>query len=403
MSTVLVTDAGRGSSIAIIRSLGRRGMRVVAADSSPHSAGFRSRYASDTVVYPRPDLYAGETVDVLEDVARTCGVDLIVPVTDDTVLPLSNARHRFAGVSLLAIPEPDALARAADKLATLELARELGVPTPRTALVTTADEARDAVEDLGWPVVLKPQSSRRYEAGHAIEAFGVSYAADVAGLERELARIGGRCPVLLQEYGPGEAHGVELLLAGGRPLAAFQHRRLHEVPITGGASSLRESVPLSGALYEHAVALLSALEWTGLAMVEFKVGADGPRLMEINGRIWGSLPLAVKSGMDFPARLADLYLGGDVTPNGRPSTAYRTGVRSRNLELEVVWIGSTLRSKRRYPFLPAPRRAEAVTAAARLVLPRDGYDILSADDPRPGLAELGTIMAKIAHKIFPMS
>ena len=57
----------------------------------------------------------------------------------------------------------------------------------------------------------------------------------------------GRCAVLLQEYGPGEAHGVELLLVDGRPLAAFQHRRIHEVPLTGGASSLRESVPLSAA------------------------------------------------------------------------------------------------------------------------------------------------------------
>ena len=43
VTTVLVTDAGRGSAISIIRSLGRRGMSVVAADADPSSAGFSSR------------------------------------------------------------------------------------------------------------------------------------------------------------------------------------------------------------------------------------------------------------------------------------------------------------------------------------------------------------------------
>lgn len=402
MTTVLVTDAGRGSAISIIRSLGRRGMSVVAADADPSSAGFSSRHAAEKVVYPAPEDSPGDVVETLLAAARAHRVDLLVPVTDELVLPLSRARDRFSDVCELALPEPGALALAADKRATLELARELGVPTPRTAVVDALPEAREAARELGWPVVLKPQSSRR-ETDDGIEAFGVSYAADDAGLERELGRLAGRCRVLLQEYGAGEAHGVELLLSRGRPLAAFQHRRLHEVPITGGASSLRESVPLSPALYRHAVELLAALGWTGLAMVEFKVGPDGPKLMEINGRIWGSLPLAVKSGMDFPARLADLYLGGGMATNGRPATDYRVGVRSRNLELEVVWIGSTLRGNRRFPFLPAPRRREAVTAAARLVLPGDGFDILSLDDPGPGLVELGRIASKVRRKIFPTS
>src|SRR5207302_298489 len=65
---------------------------------------------------------------------------------------------------------------------------------------------------------------------------------------------------------------------------------------------------------DYAVKLLEALDWTGLAMVEFKVGADGVRLMEINGRIWGSLPLAVRSGVDFPAMLAELWLGAGALP-----------------------------------------------------------------------------------------
>ena len=204
--------------------------------------------------------------------------------------------------------------------------------------------------------------------------------------------------MLLQQHCPGEGHGVELLTYDGRPFAAFQHRRLHEVPLTGGASSLRESVPLDPTLLELAERMLRELEWTGLAMVEFKVGGDGPRLMEVNGRVWGSLPLAVKSGMDFPARLADLYLSGP--PSGDSVDAkYSLGVRARNLELEIVWIGSVVSRGRRYPFLPTPGRREGLRAALGLFDPRITNDILSLDDPRPGVAELGKIARKLSRKL----
>jgi predicted ATP-grasp superfamily ATP-dependent carboligase len=391
--SVLVTDAGLGSAVSVIRSLRRKGMRVIAADDDPYSPGFRSRYADERVRYPPPRSEPDALVETLLAVARERRVDLIVPVTDDTILPLIAARERFDGVSKLALPDAVNWARARDKEETRELARRLGVPTPRTALVATVAEARSEAARLGWPVVLKPQASRVYADGGSIEALSVTYAGGFARLAEHMRTFEGRCAVLLQEYYRGEAHGVELLLHEGRPLLAFQHRRLREVPITGGASSLRESVPLDPLLLDYAVRLLAELDWTGLAMVEFKVGEKGPQLMEINGRIWGSLPLAVKSGVDFPAGLADLYLNGP--PDGdAPASSYRLGVRSRHLELEAVWIASVLRKKRRYPFLTVPRRRDALVAALRLLDPSDGYDILALDDPRPGLVEIVKILGK---------
>ena len=75
-----------------------------------------------------------------------------------------------------------------------------------------------------------------------MEAFTVCYAENAEQLAKQMARFEGRCNVLLQEYYTGEGHGVELLLDEGRPLAMFQHKRLREIPIHGGASALRESV-----------------------------------------------------------------------------------------------------------------------------------------------------------------
>jgi predicted ATP-grasp superfamily ATP-dependent carboligase len=207
--------------------------------------------------------------------------------------------------------------------------------------------------------------------------------------------------VLLQEYIAGEGHGVEMLAHEGEALAAFQHRRLREVPVTGGASSLRESVALDRELFDYSRRLLAALRWTGLAMVEFKLGSDGPRLMEINGRVWGSLPLAVHSGMDFPARLVDLYLQGPPALNGGPVTEYQLGVRSRNLELDIVWMLSVLSGRKRYTYLPTPSRLSGLAALADLLNPAIKFDILSLRDPLPGMGELLRIARKLVTKGRP--
>jgi predicted ATP-grasp superfamily ATP-dependent carboligase len=398
VTRVLVTDAGRGSAVSIIRSLGRRGIDVVAADSNPRSPGLLSRYASDRLVYPPPEQDGRATVDAIARGASELGVDLLVPVGETIVVLLSGARERFAGVKL-ALPDVDALEVTRDKLATVDLAARLGVPTPRTVLVRTASEAKRAAADLSWPVVLKPQASRSVR-GAEVDAFGVTYAADGPTLEQKIAPLEGRCAVLLQEYCEGEGQGVGLLMHSGKPLLAFQYRRLREVPFTGGPSSLRESVPLDPSLFDYSVRLLEALEWTGPAMVEFKVAPEGAKLMEINGRLWGSLALAVKSGVDFPGGLVELFL----PPLARerepaPNLTYSVGVRSRDLGLELNWIASVLAPRRSDAFLPVPRRREAFAAALRLVDPRDGYDVLTRHDLLPGLAEVATIAAKVPRRL----
>lgn len=394
---VLVTDAGRSSAISIIRSLGRRGWRVVAADASPASAGFASRYAAERLVHPDPARDPDAAVDVLLEAAAARQVDLLVPVTDELVLPLAAARHRLPAGCALAVADDAGLAATGDKAATLRLARDLGLPTPCTAVVRTEEEALTAAPGLGWPVVVKPARSRLRTA-QGIDRFTVSYANDPDELAARLQAVGGRTEVLLQRYVRGEGHGVEVLASEGRPLAAFQHRRLREVPVTGGASSFRESVALDPELLAASTRLLEALRWTGLAMVEFRVGPDGPSLMEVNGRIWGSLPLAVKAGMDFPARMADLFVGGPPRP-GPVDTGYRVGLRSRNLSLEVLWIGSTLRAVRRYPYLRTPPRRAGLITALGLLSPRHRYDLLELDDPRPFAAELRAVPDKLREKL----
>lgn len=388
--TVLVTDAERGSAVAIIRSLGRRGWNVVAAASDRLVPGFYSGYASATVRYPAPLVDPDGAIDALIDAAGRHAVDLLIPVTDEIILPLAVARDRLPPGCRVAMPDAAALDAVVDKVATLELARSLGVPVPDGVAVGSVDQALSEAGQLGWPIVVKPRRSYDWRPGRPPTRRSVTYARSEAELRTAVEAAAGT-DVLLQRFHGGTGRAVSLLLHEGMPIAGFQHRRLREVPTTGGASSLRESEAIDSELYQSALRLLTTLRWTGLAMVEFKSGLDGPLLMEINGRVWGALPLAVASGMDFPARLGELYMVGPP-PGGPPvDTNYVAGVRSRDLELERVWIRDVLRGRPPLTGTCPPRRA-AVGAALRLLSPSDGYDILEWRDLRPGVVDIARVI-----------
>jgi predicted ATP-grasp superfamily ATP-dependent carboligase len=395
---ILVTDTGRGSAISIIRSLGRSGYEVVAADSIANSLGFRSRYASDALLYPNPRSQPDRFCDCLLDAVREKRIDLVIPVTDWVIQPLSRVREVFAPHTRLALAGNVALTQVTNKERTRQLAAALAVPVPQTRQVRTVGEALEAAPDLGWPVVLKPQSSYQLGNGRETESFGVVYADSPNDLERKMTRFEGHCTVLLQKYHRGTGFGVEVLASRGRILAAFQHRRLHEMPVTGGASTYRESCPLDSQLYEFSARLLAAFEWTGLAMVEYKVGEGGPLLMEINGRVWGSLPLAIKSGMDFPRHLVRLLLEGESAFGDTPLCDYKLGVRSRDLLRDLTWISAILAQHGRYPFLPIPRRRAAFTALLSLLDPRRKTDLGDWDDPVPALLQVPKIVPHLFKK-----
>jgi hypothetical protein len=121
--------------------------------------------------------------------------------------------------------------------------------------------------------------------------------------------------------------------------------------------------------------------------------------MEINGRVWGSLPLAVHCGMDFPTRLAELCLYGPPGRETAPDTSYVVGARTRNLYLEMVWVAQVLFGRRRYPFLPMPGRWDALKAMVQLLNPAYKFDILSIEDPYPGVQDVFKSIGKFVEKM----
>lgn len=394
---ILVTDGRRASALAVVRSLGRAGHTVVIADTDGGSVAGGSRYTSATGTYPSPFTAGVEaTACGLAELARMHCVDAVLPVTDDVLVPLLATDVELPTGCTLVAAAPAALETAASKVATVELARSLGVPVPDDRLLTSPEDAPGTIEALGAPVVVKPDRSRIVGPDGRLRRGPVRYGWTDAEVGRAVIEAGQ--PVLAQRLHPGTGCGIGLVVADGQPLMAVQHRRLHEVPVSGGASARRETVELDPDLLAHAGALLGEMKWTGAAMVEFKVGAEGPSLMEVNGRLWGSLPLAVRAGCDIPARALEVHLD-ELDGRAELDTAYARGVRARNLDLELLWIGSVLAKGRRGSSLVEVSRRDALVAASDLLRPGQGDDLVASDDLRPLLRGVPRAVAHAARKV----
>jgi predicted ATP-grasp superfamily ATP-dependent carboligase len=202
---------------------------------------------------------------------------------------------------------------------------------------------------------------------------------DLITISDEIFNKSGKMP-LIQEYIHGDGYGVEVLCNHGEPRAIFMHRRLREYPITGGASTLRESI-YNEKMKSIALDLMKGLGWHGVAMIEFKLDKrDGePKLMEINGRFWGSLPLSIVSGVDFPYLLHKMVTEGDV----EPVFEYETGVKCRWLVPgDILWFVASLKDRK--------DKMEVMREFFKF----NGmeYDILSKEDFAPTIGALRVMM-----------
>ena len=384
MATVLVTDGEQRSALAAVRSLGLAGYTVCVAARGTVSLAGASRHAAAHVALPDPLVEPLRYADLAGEAARAHGCDLVLPVTDAAVLALL-ARPEAMAPARMPFPSLAEVQRITDKAAAAGIATELGIRVPRQVRAERRDDVAGlaAASAVPAPLVLKPaRSVAGGEAGRT--KHGVVHAADWREAQRAAARLPESAfPLLVQERIVGPGVGIFLLVWNGRLLATFMHRRLREKPPAGGVSVYAESIAPDDGLVSRSRALVDRFGWNGVAMVEYKVDAatGEPVLMEINGRLWGSLQLAIDSGVDFPRLLADAALGSTVTP----VTSWKVGVKGRWFWGDVDHLLTRLRRSARSLHLTGDAPGRIATLAGfigtTLRFPHD--QVFRLDDPRP--------------------
>lgn len=369
---VFVTDGHWRKSLATVRALGNKGIRVTVGESTRLATAFFSKNSYRTVVYPSPLNNPSDFVDFLHRELSRSSYEMLLPMEDETLALIAQYHDEFSRLTYLPVVSFEKLqfARSKDKI--LQLAEKLGIPIPRTWYIDDISELNRLKERLSYPVVIKP----RVSSG----AMGILYPKHPREFLQQYMLVHQRFPYpVIQELIPhkGIGYGASFLIDHkGQVKASFVHKRLREYPVTGGASTLRESVRHDG-IRDMALTLLKALDWFGVAMVEFKEDPrDGVlKLMEINPRFWGSLSLAVEAGVNFPYLLYRMSRG----ENFEPVEEYQLGKRCR-------WLlpGDILH------FIFNPKRTSLLPEFLRFFDTNTAYDILSFRDPLPVLGRLLT-------------
>lgn len=390
---VLVLGFDDRSFLTVVRSLGRKGLAVDVGWVEPRTVASSSRYIADEVDLPPPDAddrWVGPFNRLVADRAY----DLVVPCHDPDILPLQRHRARLAEPERVFLLDPETHRAGVDKILMNDIARRVGVPLPDEVVTADADEARRFGTRHGYPVIVKPRSSFRHDdltRKHAVER-----ADDGDALEATVRRLGALGPVALQSFHRGIGVGVEFLARDGTLLFAFQHRRVHE-PLRGGGSSYRKSVPLSPDLLDATRAIVQATRYTGVGMAEFKLDADDGTavFIELNARFWGSLPLAVAAGADFPRFLYEMWVEGRTSfPEG-----YRVGLYGRHLANDFGWMLDNLRADRSDPLLLTRPLGDVLGEVRHVLSGRERWDSLATDDPLPLVHEIGDVCGRVATRV----
>jgi protein-tyrosine-phosphatase/predicted ATP-grasp superfamily ATP-dependent carboligase len=387
---VLVLGDDTRSFLATVRSLGRRGITVHAAPANFRSPALRSRYIAAIHELPPWMGDDGEWLSAVAGLLRAERYDLVIPCNETMLLPLQRHRAALSCLARLAVPDDRAIAALFDKHATRELARRAGVRVAAGRLVRPDDTAEGVLTEFGAPVVVKPR--RSYSLTSLAARGKVQVVGERVQLE-QLLRASEPGETLLEQCFAGQGVGISVLAGRGRVLQAFEHHRVREV---AGASFYRHSAPLSADLLAACEAIVASLDYTGVAMFEFKRNAGaGWILLEVNARPWGSMPLPVALGVDFPYRWYRLLTAGEEIP----AVPYRLGVYGRNLvpDLRISLIEAETR--RLGPVATAWFMMGRIAELSRFLTGREVHDVLVRDDPRPGLIELLDIPRTLRRRV----
>jgi predicted ATP-grasp superfamily ATP-dependent carboligase len=310
----IITFARGWNALTAARSLGRRGIEVIAGDEYSFSPTSFSKYTIGSFLYPSPDRDPNGFLNKLEEVVRQYSVPgqeyVLMPFHKETYTIARN-RGRFEPLIKMAIPTIEQILQVDDKGSLARLCQQRELPVPRTPVANSAEEFRVGAQEFAYPAFVKV---RRSAAAVGVKQVHSATEAVAAAEDfRQRFHLPADEYPLLQAAVPGDDYCTTFLFDHGQPRATMTYHNLRTYPVKSGTGVLRETVR-SPAMERNGGALLGSLGWHGVAEVDFRW--DGttaePQLIEVNPRFWGGLPQSVASGWDYPYLLYRLAVDGTV-------------------------------------------------------------------------------------------
>jgi predicted ATP-grasp superfamily ATP-dependent carboligase len=402
MPPCLVLGIETQIGLAVVRELGRAGIIVIGIAFDKEAIGLSSRFLHRGYVLENG--LDQNALKLIRELGKKFGETVLLAVSETSIAWLLDNREKLGNVRPV-IPSAHAFSTVLDKQRTLAIARNIGIRVPATLQLKRDENIASYADKLKFPIALKwPDPLKVYPLlrKHKLELVKCEYASTPDKLTRILERYKclGVYP-LIQEYCPGTGLGQFFFMHKGEAVRRFQHIRIAEWPPEGGSSAVCDSVPLSEhkALQEKSIALLKAIGWDGVAMVEYRYDSctDNAVLMEINGRFWGSLPLAVQCRAGFA--LLSYSLGGcGWTPK---LDSLRDGQRCRMLTTElkrlyrILWRSQSLGDN----YQDFSGFSEITRFVADFFKRNVGYYVWSLDDPGPFFTDVSMLIKRALRQI----
>ncbi|MEM8800596.1 MAG: carboxylate--amine ligase [Pseudomonadota bacterium] len=375
--------------LAMARELGRAGIDVYGLGRTHRALGKHSRYVTTFDIRASAD----RLVDQLRNLGTNNNAPFLMTVSEDDILWINRNRDALVPIVPL-VPAPGQLERVLDKQAAIRAADAVGIDRPLSIQIETLAALEDHLPGLTYPLVLKwadPGSAHAKLKPLGLRVDKAAYIHSETELKRYLRQFEpAGCFPLIQSYCAGGGLGHMIYMHQGRALIRFQHRRVHEWPPEGGVSSVcvAERADMYPDLMAKSEALLATLGWEGPAMVEYRFDhtTGDAKFMEVNGRFWGSLPLAVHARAGFVITTYRAMGLGDV----RPPEPYRTGLKARYMIPETRRLARILfgRQKIKDPYFAVRPTRELARFFLDYLNPHSRYYVWAWDDPLPMLADL---------------
>ncbi len=300
------------NALGTIRALAARRIPVIAADQRPAGWADTHRWMSSRTRLCQKLFYsASATGDALLDLLVELGPTLpgpapVLPSGDAELLLLARHEALLKRWYRFHVPPPEHLRLFVEKRGFHEFARNAGVPIPATIAPLTNDRIDEAARTMRFPCVLKPEfRDHQWDDLFAPrKGLGVESAAALRDAFTEATRSG--TSLMLQESIPGadsELHFTHGYFdRDGNPVAMWTGRKIRQLPIHYGTTTLAETVPIA-AIVDHTLRLMQPLGHRGYVSVEFKRDPrDGAfRVLEATvGRTWYPHYLGVVAGVNIP-------------------------------------------------------------------------------------------------------
>jgi len=296
---ILLLGANDRACFSVAKNLTRHGYVIGVASWEWHPLKY-SRYVQ--AFYILPDLKTGmhHFYEAFQKLIAANNYWLVLPINDMAVEFLFHYKDQLEkNIIVGGINSQSAIKYSRDKYELWKICRELKMHVPSTMLVSSLGDFDKIKQDLHFPVIAKPVSSKKIHE-NKIYSYTVKRLKTQNAVEEFIRERITVIPILLQEPVEGFGIGFNFLARNGDVIAFYMHERIHE-PTGGGESSYRKTlIDDRYHVVEQSKELIRKIGWHGVGMIEFKVHEGNAYIMELNGRFWGSIELGLFAGMELP-------------------------------------------------------------------------------------------------------